>query len=129
LSDDEPIIEHANGGQGLLDRRLSVGAIISFVGHDLAGFIGKQCLDEGRNVKGLHVLEVQSPAVAPIKEVKHPAMVGSSGVRVADVVGEVGDEPLGRILAHGEDDRGHVIHSLCGDQLAGWPANGRLGLG
>ena len=90
LADDEPVVEHADGRQVLLDRGR---------GHGLA-----QLLDVGRDVVALDVPELEAAVAAPGEEPPGVAVVGRPSIRVPDIVGEEGEESLGGPLAELGDD-------------------------
>ena len=104
LAGDQPVEEHADGGELLLDRRLGVVLL--------------ELLDIGGDQDRLDGFEVADAAVlAPAEEVDGVAEVRTPGVRVADVGGEVFGEAGDGVFAGGGDDR---RQSDPGDDLRAW---------
>jgi hypothetical protein len=81
LADDEPIEEHADGGQVLLHGRLGMGAA--------------ELLDVAGDVDRLDPLQVREAFVlAPGRELRDGDVIGFAGIPVADVDGEKFPEAL-----------------------------------
>ena len=91
LPDDEPVEEHADGSQMLLDCRLR--------GRCLQG------LDIGGNVQRLDIGELADPMpLNPGEEVAHGPVIGYAGVLVADLGCKEFEEAPRRVVA-GVGDR------------------------
>ena len=100
LADDQPIEQHADRGQVLLDGRRLIAA--------------RQDLDIGRDVVGADRAELADVVlVEPGEEAAHGDGIGRARVRVADVGGEEVDEPQRGALAGGGDHRRHQHRAGC----------------
>src|SRR5260221_8935250 len=92
LADDQPVEEHAEGGEVLLHGRL--------------GELVLQDLDIGRDVQRLDADELgEAVRVAPREEVADGPVIGGARVLVAEGGGEEFEEAARRSLAGGGDDR------------------------
>ena len=106
LADDEPVAEHADGGQVLLDRGRRAG-----VGPDV-----------GRHVQRRDRLERQAPRLAPSQELPHGPPVRRARPPVGDPRGEELQEPLHRRGARVDDQlRQHELDPLRGAPCARRP--------
>ena len=84
LADDEPVEEHPQRREVLLDGRGRAR--------------GRELLDVRRDHHGLHLVEGEASALAPLRESADGREVGVSGVRVADMGGEeLPEAPLGAL--------------------------------
>ncbi len=93
LADHQPVEQHADGGQPLLDGRRRKPA--------------SEALDPGGDVHGLDVEQTKAGLVAPVEEFAGGAVIGFAGVRVADVGGEEFDEAAAGVRAARGDHRRH----------------------
>jgi len=94
LAGDQPVEEHANGGQLLLDGGLGVRL--------------PQLLDIGGDRHGSDVLQgVNAASLAPVQEGEGVAVIGPAGVRIADLGGEILDEAGDGVFPGGGQDRRH----------------------
>jgi hypothetical protein len=92
LAEDEPVEEHADGGEVLLYRRLRVALA--------------ELLDVSGDHHRLDAAEIVNPsAIAPAEKVTDGAAVGATGVRVSDVRREELEEAARGVLAGAGDDR------------------------
>ena len=109
LADHQPVEQHADGRQVLLDGRRRVGL--------------RQLLDVGGHHHRLDLLQRQTHVFAPVSEPVGGHQVGHAGVRVADVGGEEFPELGFGFIGAGEQDRGGPVRYpaqrgvLDGDQL------------
>ena len=109
LADNQPIEQHADGRQVLLDGRRRVGL--------------RQLLDVGGHQHRLNPVQRQAPDLAPVGEPVDGRQVGHARVRVTDVGGEEFPEPGFGFIGAGEQDRGGPVRYpaqrdvLDGDQL------------
>ena len=89
----QPVKEHAQRGQVLLDGG--------------RGELSLQILDEGGDVEGLHVGELnEAAALAPGGEAPRGAQVGAARVVVVDLGGEKLQDAPGGLGGRGEQGRG-----------------------
>ena len=94
LADDQPVEQHADRGEVLLDGRL--------------GGRGLQRLDIGGDVDRLDVDELDDAVLLePGEEMAGGPVIGHPGVLVADVGGEEFEEPARRMIAGIGDRRRH----------------------
>ena len=94
LADDEPVEQHAHGGEVLLDGRLGDGFL--------------QRLDIGRDMQRLDIGELgDAVPFEPGKERARRPVIGHARVLVADRRGEEFEEAAGGMLAGGGDRRRH----------------------
>ena len=110
----EPVEQHADGGQVLLDR--------------WSGEMALQILHEGGDVEGLYVGKlVQAMQLAPLGKAARRIQVGFPGVVVVDLRGEEFEHALRRLRrrreqrggARGEDNVGAGTHGLSVNRLVG----------
>ncbi len=106
VAGDEPVEEHVDPSQVLLDGRLGVG--------------GLEVLDEGGDHYRLDGPEVGDAAVlTPAEESDGVAKVGPSGVQVLDGDGEVfGEARDGVVAGRGEDGREDDLGGRCQGPLS-----------
>ena len=93
LADDEPIEEHPDGGEVLLDGRSAVA--------------GTELLDVRSDVNRAKARQVEAERLAPCEEAVTGVCVGSAGVRVADLRREELDVAERRSLTLAGDERRH----------------------
>ena len=99
LADDEPVEEHPECREVLLDARRRER--------------GRELLDVGRDDHRLDLVESEASALAPPGEAAHGREVGKAGVPVPDVGGEELPEAPLRELRGGEERRRRgVSHAL-----------------
>ena len=91
LADHQPVEQHADGGQPLLDGRRRK--------------LASEVLDPGGDVHRFDVKQTKAGLVAPIEEFTCGAVIGFAGVRVADVGGEEFDEAAAGMRAARGDHR------------------------
>jgi hypothetical protein len=90
----QPVEEHADGGQVLLDGG--------------GGFLASNQLDVGGDVQRLDGGQGQAVLLAPLEEIAGGTGVGFAGVRVADGGGEELDEAFGGLVPGVGDDGGLI---------------------
>ena len=102
LADDQPVEQHADRREVLLDGRRAVAAAENL---DVGGDVMRAHRRERRDVLG----------VEPGEERAHGDGVGGAGVRVADVGGEEIEKPQAGVLA-GVGDQSRHQHRGCGSR-------------
>jgi len=94
LADDQPIEQHADGGEVLLDRRLGRRLL--------------QHLDIGGDVHGLDIGQLTDAVLLdPAEEVAHGPVISDAGVLVADLGCKEFEEAPGCMVAGPSDQRRH----------------------
>ena len=91
LADDEPVEEHAQRGQVLLDAR--------------SGKRARELLDVGGDHHGLHLVEREATTLAPVGEAPDGSEVGEPGIGIADMGGEELPEAALGVGGGGEEHR------------------------
>ena len=95
LADHEPVEQHSDGRQVLLDGRWRVGL--------------RQLLNVGGHDHRLNPVQRQAPGLAPVGEPVRGRQVGHARVRVTDVGGEEFPEPFFGIVGAGKQGRGDLV--------------------
>ena len=102
LADDQPVEQHADRGEVLLDGRLLK--------------ILAERTDIGRDVHGLDRHElIEAPGVAPGEEAPAGVEIGRAGIRVLDRDGEEFEEAARSTGASRGDDRRHDLIVACSE--------------